>query len=164
VELVKVYGEAQNLLDDKGRVNVPRRCAPLFSNGGFLTRAFNEKSLIFYPTPIWDTLQQRLEDIKTRIADQDPASFLKTERATGNLHRFLNCGVQVTELDGQNRLLIPPSLRGWANLKKEVTFIGMGDTLEIWDTETWHAYNGEQLTIDELDRSMSALSIRVSSV
>jgi len=157
---LKVYGEAQNQFDDKGRVNAPRRFVPLFANGGFLTRAFNEKSLIFYPTPIWNAFQQRLEDIKTRIADQDPAFFLKAERATGNLHRFLNCGVQITELDGQNRLVIPPTLRGWASLKKEVTFIGMGDTIEIWDTETWHAYNAEQLTIGELEKSMSALSIR----
>lgn len=163
MELSKVYGEAQNLLDDKGRINVPRRFAPLLANGGFLTRAFNEKSLIFYPTPIWDAFQQRLDDIKRRIADQDPASFLKAERATGNLHRFLNCGVQLTELDGQNRMVIPSALRGWANLKKEVTIIGMGDTIEIWDTETWHAYNLEQLTIDELDKSLSALSMRAPS-
>lgn len=163
MELLKVYGEAQNTLDDKGRVNTPRRFVPLFANGGFLTRAFNAKSLIFYPTPVWEALQQRLDDIKTRISNQDPASFLKAERATGDLYRFLNCGVPINELDGQNRLTIPPALRKWANMTKEVTFIGMGDTIEIWDTETWHAYNLEQLTIEELDKAMSALSMRPQS-
>jgi len=160
---VKVYGEAQNQLDAKGRVIVPRRFVSLLADGGFLTRAFNEKSLIFYPTPIWEAFQQRLEDINTRIADQDPAFFLKAERATGNMNRFLNCGVEVNELDGQNRLVIPPNLRHWADLKKDVTFIGMGDKIEIWDTEIWHAYNAEQLTIEELDKSMSALSMRTPS-
>ena len=160
---VQVYGEAQNQLDDKGRVNVPRRFQPLFFSGGFLTRAFNGKSLVFYPTSIWDAFQQRLKDIKTRMADQDPAFFLKAELITGNLNRFLSCGVQITELDGQNRLSIPPTLRHWAYLKKEVTLIGVGDTVEIWDTETWHAYNAEHLTIEELEKSMSALSMRTPS-
>jgi|GEM_PF-222324 len=161
--LLKIFGEAQNQFDDKGRVNVPRRFTPLFATGGFLTRAFNGKSLIYYPTSIWDGFQQRLDDIKTRIAEQDPAFFLKAELVTGNLNRFLSCGVQVTELDAQNRLSIPPTLRHWANLKKEATFIGMGDTIELWDTETWHAYNAEHLTIEDMEKSLSALRMRAPS-
>ena len=157
---LEVFGEAQNQLDDKGRLNVPRRFQPLFCQGGFLTRAFNGKSLVFYPTTIWNEFQQRLKDIKKRVADQDPAYFLKAELITGNMNRFLSCGVQIAELDGQNRLTVPPTLRHWANVKKEVTMIGMGDTIEFWDTESWHAYNEEHLSIEELEKSMSALSMR----
>jgi MraZ protein len=157
---LEVFGEVQNQLDDKGRVTMSRRFQPLFCTGGILTRAFNGKSLVFYPTSIWNAFQQRLKDIKTRIIDQDPAFFLKAELATGNMNRFMSCGVNLPGLDGQNRLTIPPTLRHWAKLDKEVSLIGMGDTIEIWDTDTWHAFNEEQMTVEALERSLSALSAR----
>lgn len=159
---LEVFGEDKNRLDDKGRLNIPRRFQPLFCQGGFLTRAFNGKSLVFYPTSIWNEFQQRLKDIKKRVADQDPAFFLKAELITGNMNRFLSCGVQISELDTQNRVTITESLRNWAHieLKNDVTMIGLGDTIEFWDTETWLAYNTEHLSIEELEKSMSALSMR----
>jgi len=160
---LEVFGEAQNQLDDKGRLNIPRRFQPLFCQGGYLTRAFNGQSLVFYPTPIWSQLQQRLKELKQRMVDQDPALFMKAEMITGNMTRFLSCGTKIDDLDGQHRLTIPPALRPWGHLKKDVTLIGMGDTIELWDTEIWLAYNNEQLSVAALEKSMSALSVRGAS-
>lgn len=157
---LEVFGEIKHQLDDKGRVSVSRTLQPLFFTGGFLTRAFNDRSLVFYPLPIWNEFQQRLKEIKRRITEQDPANFLKAELITGNLNRFLSCGTQITALDNQGRLLIPPALREWARLDKEVTLIGLGETIEVWNTEVWRTYNQEQMTIAALEQSMSALSMR----
>ena len=44
------------------------------------------------------------------------------------------------EFDKQGRVLIPGTLREYAKLKKEVTVIGTGDKIEIWDAESYAAY------------------------
>ena len=45
------------------------------------------------------------------------------------------------EPDAQGRILIPQTLRDYAELKKDVTVIGMIDHVEIWDSAKWKAYN-----------------------
>ncbi len=42
--------------------------------------------------------------------------------------------------DKQGRLSIPPMLRDYASLSKDVIVIGVGNRLEIWDAARWHDY------------------------
>lgn len=156
-ELDGIFGEVQNQLDDKGRVSVPKGFQALFNRGGYLSRAFNGKSLAFYPLPIWNGFQAQIKAIKQRMTENDPAAFLEAEVATGKMLRFLSGGMRIEGLDNQKRLTIPLALRSWAKMSKEITLIGMGDTVEIWDTETWHQYIAEQLTIEQMVESSKAL-------
>jgi MraZ protein len=41
------------------------------------------------------------------------------------------------ELDSAGRVLVSPELRAAASLTKEVTLLGMGNYLEVWDTVTY---------------------------
>ena len=41
------------------------------------------------------------------------------------------------ETDRQGRVLLPVSLRRYAQINEEVVIAGMGDFLEIWDREAW---------------------------
>jgi MraZ protein len=41
------------------------------------------------------------------------------------------------ETDRQGRVLLPTSLRQYAQISEEVVIAGMGDFLEIWDREAW---------------------------
>ena len=43
------------------------------------------------------------------------------------------------ELDAQGRFLISPTLRKFASLNKDVTFVGQGNRFEIWDTNSFEA-------------------------
>ena len=47
------------------------------------------------------------------------------------------------ELDKQGRILIPANLREYADLEKEVTIIGVGNRIEIWNRERWDERNRE---------------------
>ena len=42
--------------------------------------------------------------------------------------------------DKQHRVTIPPMLREYAGLDRELTVIGAGNRAEIWDTASWNAY------------------------
>ena len=61
-------------------------------------------------------------------------------------------------MDKQGRILIPPSLREYAGLTKEVTILGAATRAEIWDSSRWNAYNEEQ-TQENLLSAMELLEI-----
>ena len=71
----------------------------------------------------------------------------------------LICGNAVCcEPDSQGRILIPPTLREYAELKKDVTVIGMIDHVEIWDSEKWKQYNDSTDT-EEVAAMMDLLGV-----
>ncbi len=41
------------------------------------------------------------------------------------------------DIDNQGRILIPAPLREWANLGKEVVFVGAADRFRIFDRRAW---------------------------
>lgn len=163
---VEVFGEVQNTLDAKGRVSIPSRFQALFLEGGWLTRSFNGRSLVFYPQSEWNKFLQRIKDLKAHADALDPSSLVTADRAIGKLVRFISCGVRIASLDNQNRIAIPAPIRTWAKIEPEheVTMIGMGDTLEFWSTEVWRAYNETEMSIDDLEKSLEALSMRPAAV
>lgn len=142
---MRVYGESDHQIDDKGRINIPRKFQPLFEHGGFLTRAFNGKSLTFYSYDAWEEVQQFL------------STLTFTDQSGDHIARYLSCGTEV-RLDGQGRLSIPPTLRRRANLDKDATLLAMGDKIEIWDSQTWFAYDQEFLTPDTMGIALEKMN------
>ena len=43
--------------------------------------------------------------------------------------------------DKQGRILIPPTLRQYAGLEKEIVLVGVLDHLEIWSRQNWDSEN-----------------------
>jgi MraZ protein len=42
--------------------------------------------------------------------------------------------------DKQNRVTVPPALREYAGLERELTVIGAGNRAEIWSADAWKSY------------------------
>ena len=57
------------------------------------------------------------------------------ETAAKKYLRYLNLTASSIEPDAQGRILLPNELREHACLEKEVLFVGMYDTVEIWNEE-----------------------------
>ena len=51
--------------------------------------------------------------------------------------RFLYSNAVACVLDRQGRILIPPPLRDFAKLTKEVVLLGIDRKIEIWAAEQW---------------------------
>ena len=41
-------------------------------------------------------------------------------------------------MDGNGRLLLPPTLRTFASLDKKVMLVGLGEKAELWSEESWN--------------------------
>ena len=54
--------------------------------------------------------------------------------------RVLFSGAFDDSPDKQGRVTIPPALREYAGLDRDVIVVGNGQTVEIWDAEAWTSY------------------------
>ncbi len=77
-----------------------------------------------------------------------------TERGARDYRRVLFAGAEQGVPDKQGRISIPPLLRAYAGLTKDVVVIGVMDRIEIWDPQRWLDYSeAAQAKFAELDEA-----------
>lgn len=116
-------------LDAKGRLAIPTRYREDLQSccdSHLVVTVDRERCLLVYPKPTWIEIEHRL--------DQLP-SFNEQART---LLRIYVGHAQEVDMDGQGRVLLPPSLRSFAALDKRVALVGQGKKFELWDEETWN--------------------------
>lgn len=118
-------------LDVKGRITVPARWRDMLvaTVQGQLVVAKNpDGCLSLYPLPVWEQFEASLLSLTT----EDEA-----------WRRFFVGSATEVEIDGASRVLIPPELRSWAGLEREVKFMGVGPNFELWDMARYEAREAE---------------------
>ena len=60
------------------------------------------------------------------------------------------------EIDKQFRIVLPPILREYAGLEKDIITVGMGTRLEIWDKQAWEDYRQQTQVPAEKKRAVLA--------
>ncbi|HEU5126796.1 MAG TPA: division/cell wall cluster transcriptional repressor MraZ [Glycomyces sp.] len=114
-------------LDDKGRVILPAKFREALAEGVVITKG-QERCLYVFP-----------EDEFARLADalQSAPMSSKTARA---YNRVFFASAHDETPDKQGRVTIPPRLREYAGLDRDLVVIGASNRVEIWNTGTWDAY------------------------
>ncbi len=122
-------GECSLNLDPKGRLAVPSRYRERLAEdcGGrvIITISLLERCLVVYPLPDF----QRIEDDVRKLPALDPKAQAISHLLIGHANEC--------ELDGHGRVLVPPSLREFANLEKRVRVVGQVRKFEIWNEDAW---------------------------
>ncbi|HEY0249136.1 MAG TPA: division/cell wall cluster transcriptional repressor MraZ [Gryllotalpicola sp.] len=118
-------------LDDKGRVILPAKFRAELAGGVVLTRG-QERCIYVFSSDEFAAMHERIR--------QAPVT---SKQARDYLRVFLS-GASDEEPDAQNRISIPPALRAYAGLSKDLAVIGAGSRAEIWDAQAWAAYLAEQ--------------------
>lgn len=114
-------------LDEKGRLILPAKYRDQMSDGLVVTRG-QERCLFIYPMN---------EFVKVAGAMQAAPT---TNRGARDYLRVFLSGASDEVPDRQGRFTIPVNLRQYAGLDREVTVIGAGTRLEVWDSAVWDAY------------------------
>lgn len=120
-------GKSLYNLDNKGRVSIPPRYRETLheqQNRTVVLTNFDTYIMVF-PKSEW--VQLSAEMSKQSPFDKEARDFL----------RFLNSGAEECALDRMGRILIPPDLREYAKMTREVYVVGAGPTFEIWDRQAY---------------------------
>ena len=118
-------GSSFHNLDPKGRLIIPARFREVLKEGSIdgLMVSKMDGALICYTFEEWQKVEERILNMA-----------VKSE----NMRRFRRIfigGAFECMLDKQGRIVIPPTLRQYAGLEKEVVLVGVLDHFEIWAKE-----------------------------
>jgi len=125
------YGEYEHTIDRKGRLIVPAKFRQAFKEHEvktlFLTRGL-DGCLFLFPEEEWRSVEARFKQIP----------FTKAEGRKFN--RIFFSGASEITIDGLGRLLVPRTLKEFAQIKEDVVIVGVSTRIEIWSKEKWHAF------------------------
>lgn len=83
-----------------------------------------------------------------------------TTKDARKFSRFFFAGAATCELDKQGRILIPPVLREFADLQKDVVSVGVLNRIEIWSKDNWLDCNSYD-DMDEIAEHMADLGLSI---
>ena len=126
-------------MDAKGRLAVPARYRDVLlaqGAGKVVVTADPTGCLLLYPFPDWAPIEQKLNAL---------SSF---NPQTRRIQRLLVGYANDLDLDASGRLLLPPMLREYAALDKNVVVVGQGNKMELWSEAGWRAQVDEARAVD----------------
>lgn len=124
-------GEYEATLDAKGRFLLPagfKKQLPEGEAEKFVINRGFEKCLTLYPMKTWEPLFAKIAGLN----EFDPKQR-EFRRA------FLN-GATYVEPDTAGRILLPPSLKAYAEMTKDIVLMATGDKIEIWDSNKYKQF------------------------
>ena len=124
-------GRYEHTIDAKGRTSVPARYRDVLDATRdrriVLTSAL-DPCLVAYALTEWASFEDRLSKLP------------QFDRAVQKLKRIYVSGAVECDIDDSGRILIPPTLRAYASLQKDVLWAGSGKYAELWDKEAWKTH------------------------
>ncbi len=120
-------GEYSHNLDAKGRVILPSKLREELGDVFYVTKYFEGCLAVFS----FDEFEKLGASIQALPGDM---------REARKLQRIIITGAQKCEVDKQGRFVVPPPLRTFASLEKELIIVGNGTHAEIWDANKWNEY------------------------
>ena len=118
-------------VDEKGRFFLTAKFRDELGAGLIIAKG-QERCLTIYAP---DEIQRQAQ------AAMSGPSTLKGIR---DFQRMFAAGASEETPDKQGRVTIPPVLRNYAGLDKEIAVIGAFNRVEVWDLEAWEAYSARQ--------------------
>ncbi|MDO8519698.1 MAG: division/cell wall cluster transcriptional repressor MraZ [Deltaproteobacteria bacterium] len=120
-------GRFAHTIDAKGRTSIPSKFREV------LAANYDERLIITnfdgclwaYPVAEWQTIENKV------------AALPQFKEEVKALQRIFISAATECPVDKQGRIIIPPTLRDYAGLKKNIILVGMTKRIEIWSKEGW---------------------------
>jgi MraZ protein len=136
-------GEHLHTLDGKGRVILPARFRERLASGLVLTPS-QDRCIDVFPLT---GFERRVEELR---------ALPRTDQRARTYLRVFLAGAHEEKPDAQGRVTVPPRLREYAGLDRDLTVNGADEKLEIWDRATWEQYRERaEETFATLDGGLS---------
>jgi MraZ protein len=143
-------GRFEYSIDSKGRVSIPAKFRELLADkyDDRLILTNFDRCLVAYPYEEWRVLEEKVSSL----------SMVKKE--TKAFQRFFISGATECPIDKLGRILVPTTLRAYAQLEKNVVFAGMLKKFEIWGKERWEEeISRSQENFEDISEALAELGI-----
>ena len=143
-------GRYEYTIDSKGRISIPSKFREI------LTEKYDDRlvitnfdhCLVAFPYEEWSVLEQKVNSLS--LVKKEAKTFL----------RFFYSSAIDCMIDKQGRLLIPQTLRDYANLQRDVILVGEGKKIEIWAKERWEeVVKKAQEEFDQISDTLASLGL-----
>ena len=141
-------GEYNHTIDAKSRLIIPSKFRDSLGDEFVVTKGLDGCLFVFNNTE-WAVFESKLQQLPS-LTNPDVRKFV----------RFFMAGASQVEVDNQGRILVPASLRTFAELEKEVKLIGVGNRVEIWSKERYEGTVSYD-DMDEIAMHMSELGLGI---
>ena len=118
------FGEYSYKVDEKGRAPLPPKFRRDMRDPVVLSRG-DEKCITAYSLAEW-----------TRVAES-LSSKAMGPASSRRINRSIFGSAFSVSFDKQGRVILPPTLRDYAEIKEGVVVVGVNNSVELWDSELW---------------------------
>ena len=139
--------EYNHTVDAKGRLIIPSKFREILGDEFVISKGM-DGCLFVYTNDDWKAFEEKLTSLP--LINKEARQFA----------RFFLAGAAQVEVDKQGRILLPASLRSFANLDKDVVLVGVGSRIEIWDKEKYEALSADE-NMDDIANAMEALGLTI---
>lgn len=136
-------GRYRHQLDSKGRLSLPAAFRRGSDAESFVVIRVHDDALSLYPEDAWETVQERLRQLRERRPDARHYVL----SITANAHEVVP--------DKQGRILVPERLREAVNLDGEALVVGALDRIELWNPDRFEERTRD--TGDEYDELAASI-------
>jgi len=140
-------GEYNHTVDTKGRLIIPSKFREDLGDEFVITKGL-DGCLFVFPNHEWQTFEEKLKSLPL------------TNKSARQFARFFVAGATPCELDKQGRILLPGTLREFADLEKDVVLTGMLSRIEIWSKSKWNENNSCD-DMDDIAEQMTDLGLSI---
>jgi MraZ protein len=143
-------GRFEHAIDTKCRLSVPARFREI------LSARFDERLMITnydgclwaYPVAEWLHFEEKV------------AALPQFKREVMALQRVFISGAAECPIDASGRVLIPPTLRDYAQIERDVVLVGVSRRIEIWARQRWaKVFHSAQGALEEMGETLAELGL-----
>jgi MraZ protein len=143
-------GRYNHQIDTKGRLSVPSRFREVLCSNydeRLIVTNFDE-CLWAYPLAEWQELEKKVSALP---------QFMDEVKALQRI--FISAAVECP-IDKQGRVLIPPPLREYAAIERDVIIVGMTKRFEIWAKQRWdNVFKSAQIKLNSMGTRLADLGL-----
>lgn len=135
------FGTYNHAIDAKGRTSLPARFRESLAAAG-------EPKIVLVQYPHWRAVHAIPHSVWKELEKKLVAASPFDQRAQRNIFKFFSSAQEV-DLDVHGRVLVPPSLRQWAGLSKDVVWVGQASTMHLWDKAAYDEHMAAEIPEEE---------------
>ncbi len=125
---MRFIGNIEAKMDAKGRAFLPAVFRKVLQSAGeerlVMRKDVFQSCLVLYPESVWN---EQMDLLRQRLS--------RWNKRQQQVFRMFVSDVELLTLDGNGRFLISKRYQQMAGITQDVKFVGMGDTIEIWNVQ-----------------------------